>query len=174
MARVTTFIALLRAINVGGTGKLPMSELVTLCEAAGFKGAKTYIQSGNVVFGSSLSEANVKAKLERALAAKMGKPFAALVRNHAELEAVVKRNPFKKAAPNRLLVVFLDEAPARDALAGLKIPAREEVKLDGREIFIHFPDGMGQSKLKIPLMKTGTGRNLNTVVKLVEMARKIQ
>lgn len=171
---MTAYIALLRAINVGGTGKLAMSELAILCETAGFKGAKTYIQSGNVVFGSLLSEAKVKAKLERALAAKMGKPFAALVRNLAELEGVVKRNPFMKAAPNRLQIVFLDDAPAGDALAGLKIPGREEVKLAGREIFIHFPDGMGQSKLKIPFTKIGTARNLNTVVKLVEMARQIQ
>lgn len=172
--RMTSFVALLRAINVGGTGKLPMSELCKLCLDAGFQSPKTYIQSGNVVFGSTLSETKVKAKLEKALAAKMGKPFGALVRTGEQLHAVAKRNPFKQAAPNQLLILFLDEAPARDALADLNIPGREQVKLDGREVFIHFPDGQGRSKLKVPFSKMGTGRNLNTVVKLAEIASEME
>jgi uncharacterized protein (DUF1697 family) len=172
--RMTTFVALLRAINVGGTGKLAMSELCKLCEDAGFARPKTYIQSGNVVFESALTEAKVKAKLEKALAAKMGKPFGALVRTAAELDAVLARNPFKQAAPNQLLVLFLDEAPKRGALADLHIPGREQVKLAGREVFIHYPDGMGRSKLKLPFSKIGTGRNLNTVAKLAALASEAE
>jgi uncharacterized protein (DUF1697 family) len=164
------YVALLRAINVGGTGKLPMTELRDLCESAGFDCVKTYIQSGNVIFKSALPEAKVKAKLEKALTAKMGKPFFALVRTATELGAVVKRNPFKQATPNQVLVLFLDEKPAKNALAGLKIPGREKVELTGREVFIHYPDGMGRSKLRIPFAKTGTGRNLNTVETLATMA----
>jgi uncharacterized protein (DUF1697 family) len=171
---MTTFVALLRAINVGGTGTLPMSELRALCEGAGFKRVTTYIQSGNVVFTSVLSEAKVKTKLEQALAVKMGKPFGALVRTGAQLETVVTRNPFKTAAPNQLLILFLNEAPEHGALEGLSIPGREQLKLDGREVFIHFPDGMGQSKLKVPFSKTSTGRNLNTVTKLVALAKEIE
>ena len=165
------FVALLRAINVGGTGKLAMSELCELCEAAGFLGVRTYIQSGNVVFTSPLSADKVKTKLEKALAAKLGKPYGVLVRGGAEIATVLQRNPFKRVEPTRVLVLFLDEPPDHDALAGLVIPGREEVKIDGREIFIHFPDGMGKSKLKIPFSKTGTGRNLNTIAKLVELVR---
>jgi uncharacterized protein (DUF1697 family) len=171
---MTVYAALLRAINVGGTGKLAMTELRGLCESAGFDCVKTYIQSGNVVFKSALSEARVKAKLEKALAAKMGKPFFAMVRSTGELRAIVKRNPFKQAAPNQVLVLFLDETPAKSALAGLAIPGREKVELAGREVFIHYPDGMGRSKLKIPFAKTGTGRNLNTVQKLATMAGELE
>ena len=163
------FVALLRAVNVGGTGKLAMSDLRRLCEAAGFRSVRTYIQSGNVVLASVLSRAKVKSKLEQALSTKLGKPCGVLLRSGAELAAVLQRNPFKKAAPNRVLVLFLDEAPARDALADLTIPGGEEVRLDGREVFVHFPNGMGRSRLRIPLAKTGTWRNLNTVAKLVAM-----
>jgi uncharacterized protein (DUF1697 family) len=168
---MAAFVALLRAVNVGGTGKLAMADLVKLCEKAGFKEVKTYIQSGNVVFESSASEARVKAALEKALAAKLGKPVGVLLRSGAELEKVLTHNPFKKAPPNRVIVLFLDEAPAPDALAGIKPPGREELVLRGRELYIHYPDGQGTSKLKVPLAKIGTGRNLNTVARLAEMAR---
>jgi uncharacterized protein (DUF1697 family) len=171
---MATFVALLRAVNVGGTGKLPMSELRQLCEDAGFERVVTYIQSGNVVFRSKLSEAKVQQTLEKALVVKMGKPFGVLVRTPSELEALVRRNPFKQAAPNRLLVMFLDRRAPKNALADLEIPGREAIKLSGREMFIHFPDGMGRSKLKIPFAKTGTGRNMNTVQKLLELARGIE
>ena len=170
---MTAYVALLRAINVGGTGKLPMRDLSLLCEGAGFACVKTYIQSGNVVFTSRLAEGKVKAKLEPLLAKQVGKPVGVMIRSAAELASVVKRNPFPRAEPNRLVVMFLDAAPERNALAGLVIPGREQVKLDGREIFVWYPDGQGTSKLKLPLAQIGTGRNLNTVTKLVAMAQAL-
>jgi uncharacterized protein (DUF1697 family) len=168
---MAAFVALLRAVNVGGTGKLAMADLVKLCEKAGFTDVKTYIQSGNVVFATRASEARVKAVLEKALAATMGKPVGVLLRSGAELERVLRDNPFKKAPPNRVIVLFLDKAPAADALAGVHAPGGEELLLCGREVYIHYPEGQGVSKLKVPLAKIGTGRNLNTVAKLAEMAQ---
>jgi uncharacterized protein (DUF1697 family) len=168
---VPTHIALLRAVNVGGTGKLPMADLRTLCARAGFTDVRTYIQSGNVVFASTLSAAAAKAKLEKALAAKLGKPSRALLRGADELERVIAANPFPEAAPNQLVIVFLDAAPAKAAIKDWKIPGRERLALHGRELYVHFPDGQGQSKLKVPFADEGTGRNLNTVRKLLEMAR---
>jgi uncharacterized protein (DUF1697 family) len=168
---MAAFVALLRAVNVGGTGKLAMADLVKLCEKAGFKAVKTYIQSGNVVFDSSAGEARVKAALEKALAAKLGKPVGVLLRSGAELDRVLAHNPFKQEPANRVIVLFLDKAPEADALAGVKAPGGEELVLRGRELYIHYPDGQGVSKLKVPLAKVGTGRNLNTVAKLAEMAR---
>lgn len=165
-----THIALLRAVNVGGTGKLPMAELRTLCEKAGFTDVRTYIASGNLLFSSPLGERQAKARLEALLEKKLGKPCAVMMRSKADLEAVVKGNPFPEAAGNRLLIMFLDEKPPRSALDDVVIPASERLELRGRELFIHFPDGMGTSKLKIPFAKTGTGRNLNTIEKLIEMA----
>ena len=174
-ARMKVFIALLRAINVGGTGKLAMNDLRSLCEELGFKDAQTYIQSGNVVFRSALAEPTVKQKLDKALAAKLGtKNNNALIRTRSELESIIRRNPFKTAVPSQVIVMFLDDPPARDAVAGLRIPGREKVKLEGREVFIHYPDGQGRSKLKLPWAETGTARNLNTVVKLAALAAQVE
>lgn len=167
-------VALLRAVNVGGTGKLAMTDLAKLCVAAGLSAPKTYIQSGNVVFGSDAAEREVKAALERSLAAKLGKPVGVLVRSGAELERVLADNPFTGAPPNRVIVLFLDDPPPADTLEGVESPDGERLALGRREIYVHYPEGLGRSKLKVPFSRTGTGRNVNTVAKLAEMARTWQ
>jgi uncharacterized protein (DUF1697 family) len=165
-----SFVALLRAVNVGGTGKLPMSELKGICEELGFGAVRTYIASGNVVFTSRKSEAAVKAALEKRLEAYAGKPVGVLVRSAAEMAQVLSDNPFPKAAPNRTMAVFLDHAPPKDTLAGIRGQRDEQIRLGRREIYIHYGDGMAQSKLVIPAAKTGTARNMNTVATLARMA----
>jgi uncharacterized protein (DUF1697 family) len=167
---VPAYIALLRAVNVGGTGKLPMQELQSMCTRLGFAKVRTYIASGNVVFESKLSEAKVKAALEKCLAAYAGKPVGVMVRTAAEMAAVAAANPFPTAAPNRTLAVFLDISPPADAMKLITGQKDEEVKLGLREIYIHYGEGMASSKLKVPAAKTGTARNMNTVAKLSEMA----
>jgi uncharacterized protein (DUF1697 family) len=167
------YVGLLRAVNVGGTGNLPMTELKSMCEEAGFKSAQTYIASGNVVFKSPLSEAKVKAKLESALAAYSGKSVAVLVRTLEEMAAVLANNPFPKMAANRTMAIFLDKAPPTGALQEVSGRAREQLGQlapGQREIYVYYPDGAGTSKLKIPAAKNGTARNMNTVAKLAEMA----
>ena len=166
-----TFVALLRAVNVGGTGKLPMSELKAMCERAGFTSVRTFIASGNVVFDSDGNEASVKASLENALLDYAGKPVQVLVRSGPELAAVLANNPFPQAAPNRTIALFLDGAPPADTLATLSAKNNEEVALGKREIYVHYGDGMGDSKLKIRAAAEGTGRNLNTIAKLAQMAQ---
>jgi uncharacterized protein (DUF1697 family) len=170
---VAAFIALLRAVNVGGTGKLPMTELKAMCEALGFASVKTYIASGNVVFTSRKSESAVKKALEAELESYAGKPVGVLVRSAAEMAQVLADNPFPKMAPNRTMAVFLDRAPPADTLAGLRGQKNEEVRLGRREIYIHYGDGMGQSKLVIPAAKTGTARNMNTVAALAKIAGEL-
>jgi len=165
-----SFIALLRAVNVGGTGKLPMADLKIMCEAAGFQSVKTYIASGNVVFKSVKSEAQVKAVLEVGLAAYAGKPVGVVVRTAQEMAAVLAANPFKEMPGNCTLAIFLDEAPPKDAHEKAAGRVREEIRLGQRELYVYYPDHMGQSKLRIPAAKNGTGRNMNTVAKLAEMA----
>jgi len=164
-----TYIALLRAVNVGGTGKLPMSDLKAMCLAAGFADVRTYIASGNVLFRSALSEAKVKSALESRLAAYAGKPVAVAVRTADALAAILKANPFPKAKPNFTVAIFLDAPPPKDALRHATGGKREEMKLGKREIFVHYPDGIGTSKLKVPAAKAGTARNMNTVAKLVAL-----
>jgi uncharacterized protein (DUF1697 family) len=170
---MTAFIALLRAVNVGGTGKLPMEDLRALCARAGFAKVATYIASGNVVFESEDSEAVVKSALEASLQAYAGKPVGVLVRSGAEMAAVLKANPFPEAAPNRTVAIFLDGPPLAHALDDVRGRAGEEIALGLREIYVHYGGGMADSKLKIPAAKSGTARNINTVAKLADMASKL-
>ena len=167
---MTTFIALLRAVNVGGTGKLPMSELKAMCEKAGFANVRTYIASGNVVFDSGLAEKAVAKKLAASLDAYAGKPVGVMVRTGPELAAVLKGNPFKDGAPKLTFAIFLDAAPPADALDTVRGKQDELLALGAREIYVTYPGGSGTSKLKIPAAAAGTARNMNTIAKLAEMA----
>ena len=166
---MTAFVALLRAVNVGGAGKLPMSELKAMCEAAGHEEVQTYIASGNVVFRSGWSEVAVKADLEARLAAYAGKPVGVVVRTSKEMGAVRDANPFPNDPPNRTVAIFLDGPPPAGALDNAVGRQGEEVRLGFREIYVLYDEGMGTSKLRIPAAKAGTARNLNTVAKLAAM-----
>jgi uncharacterized protein (DUF1697 family) len=170
---MTAFVALLRAVNVGGTGKLPMNDLKALCEKVGFVKVRTYIASGNVVFESKKSETEVKTMLEARLEVYAGKRVGVLVRTAAELEQVLAANPFPKAPPNRTVAIFLNERPPRDTLDTISGRNGEDVQLGKREIYVHYPGGMGKSKLKIPAARAGTARNMNTVAKLAALAAQL-
>lgn len=167
---MTAFVGLLRAVNVGGTGKLPMSELKEMCEALGFSAVRTYIASGNVVFTSRKSEPAIKAALEDRLQAYAGKAVGVLVRSAGEMAQVLAGNPFASLAPNRTMALFLDSAPPADALQAVRGRKDEMIALGRREIYIHYGDGMAKSKLVIPAAKFGTARNMNTVATLAKMA----
>jgi uncharacterized protein (DUF1697 family) len=169
---MTRYVALLRAVNVGGTGKLPMAELTALCRDAGFARVETYIASGNVVFESDLSPASAKREIEARLLAYAGKPIGVALRTGLETQAVLNANPFPGAASHQTVAVFLDDPPPADALDHVLGRLDEEMRLGLREIFIHYPGGMGGSKLKVPAAKHGTARNMNTIAKLAAMALK--
>jgi uncharacterized protein (DUF1697 family) len=166
------YIALLRAVNVGGTAKLPMADLRMLCEHSGFARVETYIASGNVVFESKAAASTVKADLEARLLGYAGKPVGVVLRTAAEMLAVLKANPFPDGEPKRTYAVFLDRSPPRDALDHVAGRSEEQLHLGDREIYIFYPSGMGRSNLRIPAAKTGTARNMNTIGKLAEMASK--
>jgi uncharacterized protein (DUF1697 family) len=167
---MTAYVALLRAVNVGGTGKLPMADLRAMAAAVGFAKVRTYIASGNLVFESGLAEAAVKAALEAALATYAGKPVGVAVRTAEEMAAVLAANPYPTAPTNRTVAIFLDEAPPAGFAAAATGRQSEQIAPGGREIYIHYPDGQGTSKLKIPAAAKGTARNLNTVATLADMA----
>jgi len=168
------YVALLRAINVGGTGKLPMAELKSLCEGLGFADVSTFIQSGNVIFRDGGDQEEIAARLDAALAQRLGKPSGVFLRRPGELAAIAKANPFAAMEPNRVLVSFFAEPVPEDALHGLVAPDGEEVVALGREIFVHYPIGSGRSRLKLPILKTGTSRNISTVTRLAELAGGIE
>ena len=170
---MTAWVALLRAVNVGGTGKLAMGDLKTMCDELGFASARTYIASGNVVFKSTKSEAAIKAALEKRLETYAGKPVGVLIRSAAEMAQVAASNPFPKLAPNRTMALFLDRAPPTDALEGVRNQKDEKIRLGRREIYVHYGEGMGSSKLIIPAAKAGTARNMNTVATLAKIAAEL-
>lgn len=166
---MTSYVALLRAVNVGGTGKMPMADLVALCEKLGFTSVKTHIASGNVLFQSRKSEKAVRAALEAAMEKYAGKPVGVMVRTPDEMKQVFADNPFPKAAPNHTVAIFLESAPPADALRSITGRADEEVALGKREIYVNYGANMARSKLKIPAAKAGTARNMNTIAKLAEL-----
>ncbi len=163
------YAALLRAVNVGGTGKLAMADLKTICERLKFEQVRTYIASGNVVFESCLTEAQIVLALEAALLKHMDKPVGVLVRNARELDAIVVNNPFQESPGNRVVALFMPTPPQPTEIAAATGRKDEQIALGCRAIYIHYGEGMADSKLKIPAAARGTARNMNTVKKLAEM-----
>jgi uncharacterized protein (DUF1697 family) len=168
---MTSYVALLRAVNVGGTSKLPMSELKSIAEQIEFASPRTFIATGNLLFVSDEDEDQVRERLERRLAAHMGKPVPVIVRTAREMAAVAEANPFHDAPGRRVLVTFLNAPPASDALHHVRGHDGERLALGRREIYIDYCGRLlGRSKLRIPAAESGTARNMNTVQRLAQMA----
>ena len=163
---MTRYVAFLRAVNVGGTGKLPMAELRAMCDGLGFVNAKTYIASGNVVFDWDGDAASAQARLEAALAEYAGKPVGVLIRGAQEMAQVLADNPFADAPPTQVVTIFLEGAPPTTAAEEATGVNGELIALGQREIYVCYVNGQGASKLKIPAAAKGTARNLNTVSKM--------
>jgi uncharacterized protein (DUF1697 family) len=177
---MTIQIALLRAVNVGGRGAVAMSDLRDFTAALGFKEARSLLQSGNLVFDARRQAGPA---LERLLEREADKRLALrtdfFVRSAKELEAIVGKNPFRKEAcddPGHLVVMFLKEAADAEAVEALRaaIKGREVIHAAGGHLYIVYPDGIGRSRLTNAVIEgklgtRGTGRNWNTVLKLVEL-----
>ncbi len=167
---MSSCVALLRAVNVGGSSVLKMSDLRALCEAEGFLNVRTYIASGNVVFRTDRPEAEIKARIKAALASLLPSPPEIFVRTGEEMAAVIRDNPFPLGAPNKTFAIFLDHPPPADAAAAARGLSNEAIALGRRELYVHYPSGAGASKLRIPAAAGGTARNLNTLARLAAWA----
>ncbi|MCW3798554.1 DUF1697 domain-containing protein [Sphingomonas sp. BN140010] len=160
---------MLRAINAGVA--LPMADLRRIAVEAGLANPRTYIASGNLLFDSPIPDAEARQLLEAGLAAHTGKPIWLTLRTGAELAALTAANPFPDHPGNRVFVTFLHADPPPDALAQARHRSDEQLALGPRAIIVHYPTGLGHSRLVIPALKAGTARNMNTVAKLAELAR---
>jgi uncharacterized protein (DUF1697 family) len=169
---MTAYIALLRAVNVGGR-QLKMDDLKRIAVELGLGSPRTFIASGNLLFVSKKREAIVKRELETALTGHMGKTVEVMVRTAEEMDGVVAANPFAREAGNRVVAIFYDDAPADDAISSAKNVADERLALGSREIYVHYPSGQDRSKLRLAERAQGTARNMNTVAKLAELAREL-
>jgi uncharacterized protein (DUF1697 family) len=177
-------IALLRAVNLGSFQKIKMDQLRTVCESLEFRNAQTYLQSGNVVFQSrERSLPKLARALEDEIERRHGFRPDVIPRTASELRNVVARNPFANRSGiefGKFVVTFLAAEPAHEAqerIRNVEVDA-EELYLDGRELYIYFPNGIGRSRvspavLDRALRTPGTGRNWNTVLNLLDMADKL-
>ncbi len=181
---MTVVISMLRGVNVGGHNMIKMDALRALYESLKFEDVATFIQSGNVVFRTKERDLG---KISKRIGDGIEKTFGfrpeVILRTAEEMRGVVARNPFaerKDVEPNRLLALFLAgelDAEARKKVLTVKAD-REELRLHERELYIYFPEGMGRSKLSIAAVEralkiAGTGRNWNSVLKLLAMAEEL-
>ena len=177
----TTYVALLRGINVGGKNVLPMKALAETFGAVGCSRVRTYVQSGNVVFDSSEPRPGLAASLSRHIADRHGLQVPVVLRTAQELAAIARGCPFADPGGEKpaLHVVFLADVPTAKAAASLD-PARsppDRFVLVGREIYLFCPNGLGTSKLTnayfdAKLATVSTARNMRTVAALVELSQR--
>jgi uncharacterized protein (DUF1697 family) len=180
---VKRLLVLLRAVNVGGTAKLPMDAFALSLTDAGFLNVKTYIASGNVILDTEAGEEDVRLHVNRILNSQFNiSGDRSIVRDGTALNRTINSNPFQDAArqrPNMLHVHFLSDAPLANAETNLtSYKGAERLRLDGRQLFIDYGNGVGQSALtgrflETALGCTGTSRNWNTVLKLAEMLNEV-
>lgn len=168
---MTAYVALLRAVNVAGTGKLPMAELRAMGEACGFTNVRTYIASGNLLFDSDLSEEQVTAAIGAKVEAFFGKRVPVFVRSATEMKAIADSNPFSDERGSRNMVFFLATPPPPDLLERVRGQQGERIALGTREISVAYGEGIGTTKLVLPDPDGRTARNRNTVE---ELARRLE
>jgi uncharacterized protein (DUF1697 family) len=179
---MTTYIALLRAVNLGTHNKVAMRDLCELLTTLGMQGTRSVLQSGNVVFRTGLSKtAELERLLEDAADKRLGLNTDFFVRSARDWEGIIARSPFPDEAardPSHVLVIFLKDTQDRAAVTALQqaITGREVVRAEGRQVYIVYPDGIGRSRLSnAPIEKKlgtrGTGRNWNTILKLASLAK---
>jgi uncharacterized protein (DUF1697 family) len=179
---VPRYVALLRSVNIGGYGRIKMNDLRESFTTLGYADVLTYIQSGNVLFStSSRSEKSIVEAIEGQLAEDFGDAPAVLLRSVSELRRIGAASPFAKAGadPARHHVTFLAAAPSKDVLKALQIPpsGRDELVVDGREVYVHTPNGYAETKytgtfLERRLGVVSTTRNWNSVTNLCELATR--
>ena len=178
-AAPTTYLALLRGINVGGKNKVPMPALRSVVESLGHEDIQTYIQSGNVLFTSrSLSVPDITSALEAAIAKEFDLAVGVVVRTPRDLQRAAGANPFLAAGadPSALHLVFLGSSPTKASVKALD-PDRsppDEFAVRNAEVYLYCPNGIGRSKLTVDYFERTLGgpatiRNWKTVTKLLEM-----
>jgi uncharacterized protein (DUF1697 family) len=186
-SHMPVIISMLRGVNVGGRGKIKMDALRALYESLDLKDVQTFIQSGNVVFRTTeRSLPKLSARLEDAIEKKFGFRPPVILRTVEQFRELIARNPFAARPdihPGKLLVWFLAAPLSKEATANvlaIKTDPRtepEELHICGNELFVYFPNGQGRPKLSWPAVEkamkvSGTGRNWNSVMKLLDMAEK--
>lgn len=170
---MTAYVALLRAVNVGKR-QLVMKDLQAIGDELGLGNPRTFIASGNLLFTSSKSEATLCDSLQERLSRHMSADVPVMMRTAGEMAGVAAANPFAAEPGNRVYAIFLNEPPKADAIERARNVTDERIALGKREIYVHYPAGMGQSKLQIPAAAKGTARNMNSVAKIAGLLAEME
>jgi len=184
---MTVYVSMLRAVNVGGTGLIKMDALRDLYESLGFADVRSVLQSGNVLFRSGLTD---RQRLVKRITQEIERQFdlqvEVILRTLTEIVNIVDRGPVlsPRADKSKLLVMFLSAVPGASQQDALKKwheskELKELLEIRGPEIYLYYPDGVGRSKLTNAFMErkldvSGTARNWNTLLKLVELGRELE
>lgn len=172
---VTSYAAFLRGINLGPTNKVPMPKLRETAERLGYTHVRTYINSGNLLFGSDKRPATLERELAEAIRKDFGLSIDVVVRTKAQLEQILAANPYPDGDPSQVTVAFLVKEPRGDAAERLAAFAQphEPFTIAGRDVYVHYGQGLGTSKLAEQFSKiigvSSTVRNVRTVGKVVEL-----
>jgi uncharacterized protein (DUF1697 family) len=177
------YISMLRGINVSGQKKIKMTDLKSLYESLGFDNVQTYIQSGNVIFESSILDVEkLKRNIEQNIEKTFGFSVSVIIRSNDEFESIINRNPFigqrSTEDDTKLLVTFLTDAPPESIANAIQqfVTKPEALEVRGKEIYLHCPNGYGKSKLSNRFLECKLGvkattRNWKTVKKLYDLSQ---
>jgi uncharacterized protein (DUF1697 family) len=171
---MTSYVALLRGVNLVGNSTLRMTDLKSIAEELGLDSPRTFIASGNLLFTSDKGEEELKRLLEKRLSKHMGREVVAILRTADEMEAAARSNPFTDSPARNVQAFFMDGPPPSNLLSTVRNQAEDERVAPGkREVYVAYGEkGIGRSRLRIPAAEEGTARNMNTVAKLAELAKE--
>lgn len=170
---MTAYVALLRAVNVAGTGKLPMAELKRMGEECGFASVRTFIASGNLLFVTDQDEDAVCLCMAARIEQYFGRPVPVFVRSAAEMHALHQGNPFTDDKPSRVMAHIIDEAPTAAMLEEARDVQGERMALGPRAIYVSYGECIGKTKLKLPAVAKGTARNINSVGRMAVLLAEL-
>ena len=179
MVNNTTYVILLRAVNVSGKNIIKMADLRTILKNAGFNNVSTYIQSGNIILDAVTTSEETKQKVQHLIKESFELDIKVFVRTNEQLRSIVKNIPVRPPIePNKLYITLIDKAPSKNAIDALsKVDfAPEWFFLDNSTLYFYLPNGAARTKLsnsffERKLQVNATGRNLNTIKKLIELSQ---
>lgn len=175
-----TYIVLLRGVNVSGKNLIKISELKETLSNAGFSNVSTYIQSGNIILKSALEKTAIEETVHKLILEHFNCSVHVFCLTVSDMEQALANNPFPiDSEPNKVFVTFLNQTPQPDLIEKLNLIAfgNEQFKITDKLLYFYVPDGMGKSKMnnnffENKLKVTATGRNLNTIYKLIDLSKK--
>jgi uncharacterized protein (DUF1697 family) len=173
---MTSYVALLRGVNLLGVSTLKMADLKAIAGELGLGSPRTFIASGNLLFTSDKPEEQLRLMLEQRLQTRMGRDVRVMLRSADEMNAAVQANPFEDTPGNRVQAFFMNEPPPADLRATIRNQADDErVAAGAREVYVAYGErGIGKSRLRIPVAEAGTARNMNTVARLAQLAKEME